>query len=285
VRQRRDVIITTPITPDDRKNDASEFYVRARSTASIYLRAGKMSIADAIHQADLTLHELKVLLEQGYITVEQFHQGRPLIKQRMQQLKAARRAEFDAAGSTTHQVDECLVTGGTCAASRWLKAGDRITCYTNNLHYVPAQLNQLSIDKPYHYRFQVVPRNAIADWSGAILDSSVLNWLMPGNTMRCCFAVIDTKTNQGIAGGAWYFSIVSIDSDRVLGEVLDTYYSPAQFGLAQQFGNYVSFFKRNISEIPLGWSDNLKAFSKIKYGFGFAVSGAREETQQHDVTH
>lgn len=291
LQKSRYVTITTPITADDRKNMADEFYLQARPPRAVYpqsaklqndLRTGKTSIEEAIERADPTLRELAVLSEQGHVTAEQLQQGRLLIRKRMQPLKAARRATVPA--TAMHEVETSFKYGGTCAPSRWLKAGDCITCYANNLHYLPAQLNKLPIAKPYYYRFQVVPRNSIASWGGAILDPCVLDWLVPGNTVRCCFDVIHTATGGEMGGGAWYFNIVCIDGDRVLGQVLDTYYSPDDYGLVQQFGNYVWFFKRNISEIPLSWSDNLKDFNKIKHGFGFAVSGARGETE-YDITH
>lgn len=288
LQQRRYVTITTPITADDRKNMADEFYIQARPPRYMsaklkkQLRSGKKSIEEAIEAADPTLRELAVLSEQGHVTAEQLQQGRLLIKERMQPLKAARRATAPA--TATHEIETSFQFGGTCAPSRWLKAGDRITCYANNLHYLPAQVNKMPIAKPYHYRFEVVPRKSIASWGGEILDPCVLDWLVPGNYVRCCFNVIHTATGREMGGGAWYFNIVCIDGDRVLGQVLDTYYSPDDYGLAQQFGNHVWFFKRNISEIPLSWSDNLKDFNKIKRGFGFAVSGIRGETE-YDITH
>lgn len=233
----------------------------------------KISIEDVIDEYNLSYYDVEKLHNSKYINNIQFNLG---IKKIMKKHK-----KYNLKYDPNKIMEEEYDFDGCLSKSKWLKSNDRITCYLNNIHYIPIYINKLKIEKPFYYRFPIIEDNDINDWNGNILDKNILNYLIPGNFVRTCFTLIDKKNNKEITGMILYFRIINIKEDIILGILSDPYYTRdlKLYNLDYLKDNFMTFNKRNISEIPVPWNENMKNY-KLTKNYGYTITGYREKNEE-----
>jgi hypothetical protein len=261
---------------DLKKNKRNKFYMDD-------LLNNKLSFEDIVDKFNLDYYEILKLYESKYINDVQFKLGIKKILKINKEYKNNIKIKYNP----DKNIEGTHIFSGNLNKSKWLKQGDKITCYLNNIHYIPIRDNKIAINKPFYYRFPIIENNAISDWNGIMLNKNILDHLIPGNIVRTCLTLIDKKTNKTITNMVLYFRIIIINNDIILGLVDDPYwnYALSEYNLEYIKNNFIMFNKRNISEIPISWNDNLKIFKLKKINPKYFISGYREETEgtQYDL--
>lgn len=243
------------------------------------LAHGRTTITEIIERRNFSYFDVRHLLRDKYIDDTQFKTAQQWFQRKHQNTyRQLVPHQFDPKEIKKQEFYEQRM-GGETQISRWLKVGDKITCHLREVHYVPIQANKLKeIGKPYAYQFYIISHNEIRNWSGETLDDCVLDLLQPGDMVRAEFNLIDLATNQQGSGWCGYFKIITVSDDWLFAVLTDTYNNCPQLypEIQHIFGNLLTFRKRNISEIPLTWTENkkLREFKLIKKGFEYAATGS-----------
>jgi len=145
------------------------------------------------------------------------------------------------------------------SCSRWLSPGDVISCKVNQVFHLTAE--RLNLDGGLH------PTSCpLHNWSGRLIDRSILQHLEAGHVVRLCWRGAGTQ-------GAFYFLITSMVPFR--GVFSDLYQQHTFWAEPRLAGTEFDLSREAITEVITNWGRNesLKRY-EIPGPTAFAVTGA-----------